>query len=109
MLPGNDNGFVIFVDDLFGIRAIVKILKSYKQRGLVTIRQIVSTWAPPADHNDTEAYITNVCKRVGKADTVPMTQDDYPVLLQGIITQENGSCPYSLPVINTAIRMANNG
>ena len=40
-------------------RAAVKILRSYRKRGIVTVKDIIRTWAPPAENN-TEAYVKSL-------------------------------------------------
>lgn len=56
---GAFNGFVIFGSFSCGYRAAVKILNSYRRRGITTIGGIISTWAPRSE-NDTDAYIKSV-------------------------------------------------
>ena len=50
-----------------GWRAVFVLLTRtyYHQHGLFTIRGIITRWAPPQDHNDTEAYIRNVSRLTG--------------------------------------------
>ena len=59
-----DKDFCQFRHVYYGWRAAFKILiESYwRKYGLRTPRQIISRWAPPADNNDTEAYIQRVCR-----------------------------------------------
>ena len=63
----NDRGFCQFESMEWGWRAAFYLLtRTYFQKhGLQTIRGIISRWAPPQDHNDTEAYIRNVSRRTG--------------------------------------------
>lgn len=56
---GNGGGFVTFSSFEKGYRAAVRILRSYRLRGLKTISQIISTWAPRSENN-TVAYIKAV-------------------------------------------------
>lgn len=61
-----DGAFEQFSTYVYGIRAMVKNLQSYQRdRGLDSIQQIVSTWAPAADNNDTAAYIAAVSIATG--------------------------------------------
>ena len=57
-----DPYFCQFVSMKWGWRAAFVLLTKtyYHIRRLYTIRQIISHWAPPQDHNDTEAYISRV-------------------------------------------------
>ena len=59
----NDPVFVQFKSPEYGFRAMVKILRSYRNRGLRSIKQIVSTYAP-SNENDTDAYINFVAKQL---------------------------------------------
>ena len=56
---GNNDGFVSFKSFVYGYRAAVKILRNYNKRGLCSIEDIVSTWAPRSENN-TDAYIKSV-------------------------------------------------
>lgn len=56
---GNGGGFVSFNSFEMGYRAAVRTLRSYRLRGIKTISQIISTWAPRSENN-TVAYIKAV-------------------------------------------------
>lgn len=52
--------FCVFSSMLYGIRAALVLLRTYKYRyHCVTISQIISRWAPPSE-NDTNKYIDMV-------------------------------------------------
>ncbi len=59
---GEGSGFAIFDSMQNGIRALCKQIIAYQEgrRGLQTVREVISTWAP-SNENDTGAYITAVC------------------------------------------------
>ena len=59
---GVRRGFVEFVNKEYAIRAWLILMRTYRRRGLTTLRQIVTTFAPPKENN-TEAYIDFVCKQ----------------------------------------------
>ena len=59
---GVRKGFVEFVNREYAIRAWLVLMRTYRRRGLTTLRQIVTTFAPPKE-NDTEAYIDFVCRQ----------------------------------------------
>jgi hypothetical protein len=61
---GTDGRFAVFQTPEEGVAASVRQLQLYGQRGLNTIDQIVSRWAPPSENN-TAAYIQAVAQRVG--------------------------------------------
>lgn len=85
----NDNGYAVFDTPQNGTRALGHQLQAYIARGLTTSRAIVSTWAPPSDGNDTEAYIDDVATQlsVGPDDDV---SDRLADLAQAIARHENG-------------------
>lgn len=51
---GNGGGFVEFLSFSLGYRAAVIILRNYHLRGIKTISQIISTWAPRSENNTVE-------------------------------------------------------
>lgn len=99
--------FVQFIAPEWGIRAIFKILASYRRRGKDTVAEIISTWAPANDNNDTGAYIEHVARKLGlnPFDVVPESLE--VDLVKIIILHENGKQPYSDALIYQAKAMAN--
>jgi len=97
-------GFVIFSDARFGIRAIGKTIDSYQRRSVLTIAQIIETWAPPSENN-TASYIQSVAARMATSpDYIPSrSKGDYLPLVKAIITHENGFNPYSDDEINQGL------
>ena len=63
----NDRSFCQFKSLEWGWRAAFYLLTRtyYHTHRLNTIRGIISRWAPPQDHNNTAAYISNVSKLTG--------------------------------------------
>ncbi|MBF4328050.1 structural protein P5, partial [Vibrio anguillarum] len=62
---GNDGRFIIFDSPVNGIRALARILNTYKvKHGLNTIEGIINRFAPPVE-NDTNSYIAHAEKVVG--------------------------------------------
>jgi hypothetical protein len=59
-LDGSRQRFARFATPEHGIRAIVKILSSYRRRGLDTVPKIVETWAPACDNNPVSQYVDDV-------------------------------------------------
>ncbi len=65
--PGTDKRFAQFESMEYGLRAALKLLRTYyTKHGCRTIRQIISRWAP-AFENHTEAYIQSVSRQTGLA------------------------------------------
>lgn len=88
---GNDGVFDIFSDDTWGLRALAMDLTAKIHRGLLTIRDIISVYAPPSE-NDTLSYIAAVSDQSGIAPDQPLTADPVTLhnLIRAIITHENG-------------------
>lgn len=99
-----DPAFCTFVAPVYGIRAMVKILRNYRKRGINTVAEIISAWAPTVE-NDTAAYIKSVCSRTGVGPNDPIEPTN-PDLIKAIIKHENGSQPYSDNTINDGIKLA---
>lgn len=101
-----DPSFVQFVTAEYGIRAIVRIMESYKRDGLHTIQQAISRWAPP-NENNTPAYVMGVCSDCGvKPNDVVDYNAIMPMLVKAIISHENGEMPYSDDQIAKGISLA---
>ena len=92
---GQQSGFCVFDTPENGIRAAMKILKSYRLKGVVTIADIISRWAPPTENN-TQNYIDFVCNKLGanRTDEVEQSPSDYIALLQAMCIMEIGVQPY---------------
>jgi len=101
-----DPSFVQFVAPEYGIRAIAKIMKSYRALGLNTVREVIRRWAPPSENN-TDAYVAAVCAEcsVKPDDTIDL-ETIMPLLVKAIIYHENGCCPYTDQQINSGIALA---
>jgi hypothetical protein len=93
-----DGSFCQFTSPLYGIRAMHVNFNTYFEKyGLNTVQQIISRWAPAADHNNTAAYIANVCNSMGVSatQTLDLTNEQTMMaLIHAVIMQENGSDPY---------------
>ena len=101
-----DDAFVTFETPEHGIRAMARVLQTYREKhGLDTIRKIVSRWAPDIE-NDTEAYIKSVAAQLGVRPDVPLNPGQTPKLIAAIIKHENGVLPYSNEQIIRGVQMA---
>lgn len=103
--PSSDGEYCIFKNVRYGIRAMAKILNSYAGRGLVSIDQIINTWAPESENNTT-AYIFSVAQKLGVDPREPLDKNDWPALIGAIIYHENGAQPYSMQIINEGVALA---
>ena len=112
----SDPRFVVFDAPEWGIRAIVRVLRSYRDKyGLRTVKGIISRWAPP-NENATDAYYNTVAKKLGVDPDDEIDIDDIDTLrglIKAIIRHENGANPaepdgawYPDDVIDEGIRRA---
>ena len=88
--------FCTFDEAVMGIRALMRILLTYRFTHKKTnVDSIISRWAPPSE-NDTEAYIDFVCKKmeVKPLDELDNSIEHYLPLVKCIIQMENGMQPY---------------
>ena len=98
-MTGDDGRFAIFSEPFYGIRALARILKTYRDKyNLVTVRQIINRWAP-ATENNTGAYISSVAGRLGVSADDRLSPSDYPALVTAIIRHENGVQSYGADII----------
>lgn len=105
-----DKAFIQFEAPEWGIRAMARILKNYRDRhGLVTVPQIIGRWAPP-NENDTDSYVKTVLAKLGipdrYADLQAVDESQYQELIKAIIHHENGKQPYSDELIRQGIALA---
>lgn len=105
---GQQSGFCVFDTPENGLRAAMINLKSYRQKGVVTIADIIGRWAPPTENN-TQNYIDFVCNKLGvnRTDEVYQDKEEYTKLLQAMCLVEIGCQPYSDEQWAKAAQMAN--
>lgn len=53
----NLNGFAVFVDRIYGLRAGFILLRNYMKNGHSSVCSIISRYAPASDGNNTNSYI----------------------------------------------------
>ena len=88
--------FCIFDEAVMGIRALQRILLTYRfTHKKATIDEIIYRWAPPSE-NSTDKYVEFVCKKLNKEKDVRLnnSMEDYLPLVKAIIQMENGMQPY---------------
>lgn len=93
-----DDRFVIFDEPEMGIRALAKILLTYKRKHKIdTVRGIINRFAPPSDNNDTGSYIGHVCQHLdtGPDETLNCERSETMLLLcEAIIKHELGGAHF---------------
>jgi len=103
-----DNTFFQFKDAIYGIRALTKILITYRNKyDLKNIWSIINRYAPPSE-NDTEAYKNFVQKKTGlnMLEEIEFTIKDYLPVVKAIILMENGEQPYDDEIVLLGMQLA---
>lgn len=91
---GPNGRFAVFSSMEEGIAALVKQLQRYSARGIDTIRELVNTYAPGSDGNDTGAYMGALAKALGinTDDKLDLSKpQQLAALVKGITNHENGA------------------
>ena len=91
-----DPVFCVFKEAVWGIRALMRILLTYRfTHNRKNIDSIIKRWAPPSE-NDTDAYIVFVSKKIGiePMEIIDNSIEAYLPLVKAIIQMENGMQPY---------------
>ena len=94
-VPPSDGRFCRFVKPEWGLRATLVILRNYQKRGLTTLLQMVSTWAPSTE-NEPRSYAASVAKVMGinAHDAVDLNDKDLIIkMLRGMVRVECGPPP----------------
>ncbi|WP_086930240.1 hypothetical protein [Agarilytica rhodophyticola] len=87
----NDKDFVQFNSPEYGFRAMARTLRSYQRRGVLTVRDIINTYAP-ASENHTANYIRFVARRLDVSPDQPLEVNRRMFeLIKAITVFENGS------------------
>ena len=109
----SDPRFAVFKAPEYGIRAMVRVLRTYQLKyNLRSIEGMISRWAPPGggDNNHTDAYIAAVSKEMGIPPDQPfnvMYAQYARPMVKAMIRVENGVQPYPDEVIDKALELAN--
>jgi len=105
----DQDGFCIFLDPLYGLRAMAKLLLNYHRRqGLDCVADIITGYAPPTE-NPTDVYIATVANSLGVDPYDPLPLDEPKTvhrLMEAIIRVECGVQPYKSELIDEALGLA---
>ena len=97
--PGTDSRFAQFESMEYGLRAALKLLRTYyTKHGCRTIRQIISRWAP-AFENHTEVYIQSVSRQTALAPDLqlpPMKEETRQVWCSIVLAMASVECGLSV-------------
>lgn len=98
-----NKGFIVFDSVENGLRAMAKILNTYKENyGISTIRDIISRYAPKEENNSLDYAIYVSRKSQIDIDKV-LVQSDYVKVMDAMIFFENGQNPFSYDQLNEAV------
>lgn len=88
---GTNNGFCVFENVAWGVRAFLTDLRTDMRQGQNTIRKLITEYAPPAENN-TAAYINYVVQRTGIAADTALQEntETFKRLARAIIDMEVG-------------------
>jgi hypothetical protein len=103
-----DNTFFQFTDPIYGIRALTKILLTYRHKyNLKNVWAIINRYAPPSE-NDTEAYKNFVTQKTGlnMLEEIDNSVEAYLPVVKAIILMENGEQPYDDEIILQGMNLA---
>ena len=103
-----DKTFFQFNDPIYGIRALTKILRTYKNSyNIKNIWGIINRYAPPSE-NDTESYKNFVKEKTGlnMLEEIEYTVEGYLPVVKAIILMENGEQPYDDEIILQGMHLA---
>lgn len=105
---GSDGRFATFSTPEHGIRAAAVDIRNKGRRGLDTVAEIITAWAPPSENN-TAAYAQSIARAMGVGPNDRLDLNDPTVLTQmiaGMIQVENGEQPYAPELIREGVQQA---
>lgn len=105
---GGDGEYIQFATLEHGIRALGKNLLTYRDKGFITVNQIIHRWAPKNDDNNTEAYIADVATRMNVDPNVPIDVTNIANLksLEMAIMYHEGKHSITDAQVNTGLQAA---
>lgn len=103
-----EDRYCVFKAPKWGFRALALDLDTKWHRGLHSVRQIISVYAPP-NENDTDAYIAAVCRMMGVGPDDRLQLDDPAQLAsfcRAIAVHEAGGWMFSDADLAEGVRLA---
>lgn len=109
---GSNRNFCVFSSPLYGLRAAFVLIRNYYMKHrLRTVSEIISRWAPDGGCIERN-YARFVAQGCGITPTEKINPDDEDFMVafvKGMVTFENGICPYDDALMRSAYRSARNG
>ncbi|CAG9001269.1 MAG: hypothetical protein CENE_03287 [Candidatus Celerinatantimonas neptuna] len=106
-VPGLDKTYETFISPLYGFRAAARIIKgAYRQRGIHTLQQVITEWAPASDHNPTQQYIEFVADKVQISPADDVDDAHLPAVLNAMSAFEQGGDYYGVLMAKAGVNLA---
>lgn len=102
----DEQGFAVFSDAKYGIRAMNKLLNTYALTGRNTARKIIESWTHGDASNIQQNYMLKIEQETGKSRDAVLGDADRLKLIKAIIYFENGQNPYSDSFIQSSMVIA---
>ncbi len=84
------NGFAIFANRWSGLAAMRRLLNGYIGKGFNTLTKIINRYAPAADSNKPDIYISFVSKKTGINPEQKLTPADLEKIIPAMVQMETG-------------------
>lgn len=100
---GSDARFCVFTHMKFGIRAAVILFRNYsKNYGIATLAELVHRFAPTADGNNEQNYVSFLCQRLNldKDASIPWWNESFVVEMFFAMAAMESQLPYSEEYVN---------
>jgi hypothetical protein len=105
---GRDGEFAVFKSHEYGLRAIGKNLRDQERMyGNNTVKEMITSWAPRSDKNDTNSYIAHVSRVVGSQPNaeLDLTNKETVIRLMAAIAKRDSGATYSRQTLERAYNM----
>ena len=94
----NEKEFCVFICPVYGIRALCRVMLTYRKKGYRTAYEIINRYAPSSENN-TKSYSSHISHRMGlqsEHEEIDVTDPEIMrVLIESIVYHENGDNPYT--------------
>jgi len=102
-----DGAFESFINPIYGFRAAAVIIKgAYRNRGITTLSEVVTVWAPEKDDNPTAHYIDFVAKKTGLTANSTVTDEVLAPVLHAMSIFELGGDYFGLAMAKEGVKLA---
>ena len=86
----SSNGFAIFANRWAGLAAMRRLLTGYISKGFNTISKIINRYAPAADNNKPDLYISFVAQKAGIKPDAKLIPADLEKIIPAMVQMEHG-------------------